>query len=143
MHRREQVGTVQVVDIGGGRAARLLRDDPAGRHEPRDGGSGLDQGLGQGGRLGGEAPEGLAERQVGQRAVTEVETVTDEDPVARLLRPVAQLGQQPGLADTGVAGQQDGVLGERLVRGQADQAGQPVRARRRGRPAGRARRVRA
>ena len=84
-------------------------EHPALRHQPGDGGGGVDEGGGQGGRLDGEPAEGLAERQVGQGTVTEVETVTDDHPPARVNGLVAQLGQQPGLADSGVAREQHGA----------------------------------
>jgi hypothetical protein len=129
VHGREQVRPVEVALLvlmyGGG----LLRQHPAGGHQPGDRGDGLDERVGQGGCFGGEAAEGLAERQVGQGAVAEVQTVPDQDPVARVLGPVPQLGEQAGLADAGVAGQEHGSVGGGRRAGgarQANEARQPV-----------------
>ena len=59
------------------------------------------------GQVGGEPAEDLGEREVGQRAVAEVEAVAGEDLPALGEGEVAQLGEEPGLADAGVAGEQD------------------------------------
>jgi hypothetical protein len=53
-----------------------------------------------------EPAQDLGERQVGQRAVAEVEAVADQRAPAGPVRAVAELAQQPGLPDPGVAGQQ-------------------------------------
>ena len=59
------------------------------------------------GQVGGEAAEHLGERQVRQGAVAEVEAVAGEDLPALGEGEVAQLDQQPGLADAGVTREQD------------------------------------
>ena len=57
------------------------------------------------GQVGGHPAEDLGEREVRQGAVAEVEAAGEHLP-ALGERDVAQLGEQPGLADAGVAGQQ-------------------------------------
>lgn len=85
----------------------------------------LDQARGEGRRLGGQPAEQLGERQVRQGAVGEVETVADQSTSSGLDGPRAQLGEQPGLAHSGVAGDEDrsgslvGAVG-------SDQGSQPV-----------------
>jgi hypothetical protein len=59
--------------------------------------------------LGGEPAQHLAERKVRQRALAEVEAVAGEHPPSLALGQVAQLHQQPGLADPGVPAEQDGA----------------------------------
>ncbi len=59
------------------------------------------------GEVGAEPAEDLRERQVRQRAVAEVEAVAGADLPALGEGEVAQLGEQPGLPDTGVAGEED------------------------------------
>ena len=63
------------------------------------------------GEVDGQPAEHLGEREVGQRAVAEVEAVAGEHLPALLDREVAELGEQAGLADPGVTGQQDGAAG--------------------------------
>ena len=58
-----------------------------------------------------EAAENLGERQVGQCAVGEVEAVARDDLPAQVEGAVAQRGQETGLADAGVTGEQDGDPG--------------------------------
>jgi hypothetical protein len=51
--------------------------------------------------------EDLQERQVRQWAVGQVDTLAAHHPPSAVHRQIGQLAQQPGLADAGVAGQQD------------------------------------
>ena len=60
------------------------------------------------GELTGDPTGDLGDREIGESAVGEVEAVTGEHLPALGDRPVAQLGEEPGLADARVAGQQDG-----------------------------------
>ena len=60
------------------------------------------------GQLAGDAAGDLGEGEVGKGAVGEVEAVTGDHEPAGLQRPVAQLGEEPGLADTRVAGEEHG-----------------------------------
>ena len=46
--------------------------------------------------------------KVGQSAVGEVEAVAGDHLPPGLVRPVAELGEEPGLADAGVTGEEDG-----------------------------------
>ncbi|MET3962191.1 hypothetical protein ABIE44_002125 [Marmoricola sp. OAE513] len=62
--------------------------------------------LEQVGDLGREPAHHLGERQVGQRAVAEVEAVPGDHLPTLGERDVAQLGEDPGLADARVPGQQ-------------------------------------
>ena len=106
----EPVGALRA--IGGAalrRAGRALGgvEHPVAGHQPGQRGLGGDQPVGDGGLVAGDGAEQLAERQVGQGAVAEVEAVTDHDPPAGVDRAVAQLGEQPGLAQAGVAGEQE------------------------------------
>ena len=73
--------------------------------EPGQGGVRVGDALDDLGQLGLEPAEHLGEREVGQRAVAEVEAVPGDDAPALGDREVAQLGEQPGLADAGVAGE--------------------------------------
>ena len=87
----------------------LLRGRPVGA-------AGVDQG-----------GDDLQERQVPQRAVGQVDAVPDQHPATAPAGPFGELGQQPGLADPGVAGQhrqaRPGVLRGSV---QTGQGGQPV-----------------
>ena len=69
------------------------------------------------GQLTGDAAGDLGEGEVGKGAVGEVEAVTGLDQPALGHGAVAQLGQQPGLADARVAGEEHGgpvgVVGRR------------------------------
>ena len=65
------------------------------------------------GQLTGDAAGDLGEGEVGKGAVGEVEAVPGQHPPAGVVPAVAQLGQQPGLADAGVAGQEHGRRGRR------------------------------
>ena len=70
------------------------------------------------GRSASSRPSTSENGQVGQRAVAEVEAVAGDDLPALGEGEVAQLGQQPGLADAGVAGEQRrGRLADRRRRG--------------------------
>jgi hypothetical protein len=60
------------------------------------------------GELAGDATGDLGDGEVGKSAVGEVEAVPGQHLPALGQRPVAQLGQQPGLAHARVAGQEDG-----------------------------------
>ena len=105
VHGLEQVGTVQrgrlVVLVGG--------EDPPPRLEPGQGGVDAGGGVDDVGQGGGHPAEHLGEREVGQGAVAEVEAVSGEHLPAVGVGQVAQLGEQPGLADAGVTGEQDGA----------------------------------
>ena len=59
-------------------------------------------------RVGGDGAEQVDERQIGQADVAEVDAVAGEHPHAAFGGPGGQLVEQPGLADPGVAGEQDG-----------------------------------
>ena len=99
-------------------------------HQPGDGRGGLDQG-GPVRGLGGQPAEHLAERQVGQRAVAEVEAVADEHPPAPASarsRSSASTRVLPTPASPASRTADPGWLG-----GQADQAHQPVELGRPGR----------
>nr|WP_264674201.1 hypothetical protein [Nocardioides lijunqiniae] len=117
VHGAEEVGAVERLGVvaGGGRqdaAARLEAGERGvdGRHLADD--------VGQ---VEGEATEHLGEREVGQGAVAEVEAVAGDDLPALGDRQVAQLEQQPRLADAGVAREQDGpAVAPRAVRGRTD-----------------------
>ena len=56
--------------------------------------------------VGGQPAEDLGEREVGQRAVAEVEAVAHQGAPAGVGRAVDELGEQPGLADAGVTAEQ-------------------------------------
>jgi hypothetical protein len=60
------------------------------------------------GEIVGQSAEHLGEREVRERAVAEVKTVPGEHLPALGVGQVAELGEEPGLADPGVAGQQNG-----------------------------------
>ena len=73
------------------------------------------------GQVAGDPAGDLRERKVGKGRVGEVEAVAGEDLPAAVDGPVAELGEEPGLADTGVAGEQDrGALGGRGRAGRGD-----------------------
>jgi hypothetical protein len=76
---------------------------------------GAGHGVSQLAELGGEPAEDLGEREVGQRAVAEVEAVAEQDPPVGVMRPMMKLGEQPALADAGVAGDDDGTGGGVIV----------------------------
>jgi len=65
----------------------------------------------------------LGERQVGQADRAEVDAVSDENGRAGGAGPAAELGEQPGLAHSGVAGQQH--RGRPPGPGALDRGGQP------------------
>lgn len=54
-----------------------------------------------------DLPEHLGEGEVGHRGLAEVEAVTHERAPALAGEPVEGLAQQPGLADSGVPGEED------------------------------------
>ena len=121
---REEVGPAGPV-IGAGRVlggvgtlGRGLGDpNPLAGEQAHDRGVGLSHGVDDGGELVLEPAEDLGEREVGQGAVTEVEAVPDDDEPAGGHRAVAQGQQQPGLADPGVAADEDGRTALRVVDG--------------------------
>ena len=112
VHRLEEVGPLErgAVDAPGvgGQAAALRGggEDPASGLEAGQGGVAAGDGVDDVGQLGGEAAEHLGEGEVGQRAVAEVEAVAGDDLPAVRDGDVAQLGEQPGLPDAGVSGEQ-------------------------------------
>ena len=71
-----------------------------------------------------EAAQHLAEGQVGQGLAGLAEAVADEDRPACVTGPAGDLGEQPGLADAGVAGQQDETGGV-STRPESDEVGEP------------------
>jgi hypothetical protein len=71
-----------------------------------------------------ERAQHLGEREVRQRAVPEVEAVADQHRPAGFLGTAPQLGEDPGLADTGVSAEQDGPRAG--VGPQPDQTGELV-----------------
>ena len=111
-HRLEQVvdggedvaaveGLVLVAVVGGA--------EPSARLEAGEGGVTLGHARGHLRPLREDAPEDLGEGEVGQRPVGQVEAVAGQHQPALAERDVAQLGQQPGLADARVAGEEHGV----------------------------------
>jgi hypothetical protein len=121
VHRLEQPCSVEPLGVqlvGGGEHA------PA-RHQSGDVGARLHHRLGHVRLLLDQPPEHLAEREVGQGAVAEVEAVSDHNPPPRGDRAGPQLGQHAGLAHAGVAAEQDS--GHRRVAGlQAEQGLEPL-----------------
>ena len=117
VHGGEQVGAVDAaVGLAGVGGFFVGPHHPAARAEAGEGRvlvGDLGDELGQ---LGLEAAQHLGEREVGQRAVAEVEAVAGDDPPLGGDGEVAQLHQQPGLADARVPGE-DGVVA--LARGPA------------------------
>ncbi len=95
---------------------RLVQHPVAG-HQPGEGRLLGDQPVGEQRLVAGDRAEQLAERQVGQRAVAEVEAVTDDHPPAGRTGQPAQLAEQPGLAQAGVTGEQDRGAGGRHLSG--------------------------
>ncbi len=69
-------------------------------------GIGLDQRARELRGLGGHGAESVAERQVRKGALAEIDAVTDDDPPAAVGGAGAQLAQQPGLSDPGIAAEQ-------------------------------------
>ena len=102
--RLEQVGPVE------GRAVAGLvgAEHPAAGLEPAERRVDAGDGADHVGEVDGQPAEHLGEREVRKRAVAEVEAVAGEHLPALGVGQVAQLGEQSGLADTGVAGQQNG-----------------------------------
>jgi hypothetical protein len=103
--RLEQLGAVEALTGRRGEAGQ----------EPAAGLEVVERGVGVGEATGGlgvgvvEAAEELAEREVGQRAVAEVETVSDGGAPPLHLGAGDQLAEHAGLADPGVAGEQHGA----------------------------------
>ena len=116
VHRVEQGGA-----FGRHRRKISISQQPAAREQSRECGVGLDQGVRHARSLGGQPTERLAEREIGRRAFSEVETVTDEHPPAVADDLLADLGDEPALAGTGVAAEQYGTTG---TTGHADQVGE-------------------
>jgi hypothetical protein len=102
----EQVGAVEGVALALA-VAVVGREHPAARLEPGEGGVDRRDRADDVGQVGGEAAERLGERQVGQGAVAEVQAVAGDDLPPLGVGEVAELQQQPGLADPRVARQQD------------------------------------
>ena len=101
MHGLEQVAAVDGAGVLGGSGQH-----PAAGLEAAEGGVDAGDGLDDVGEVCGQPAHHLGEREVGQRAVTEVEAVAGDDLPAVGDGEVTQLGEQPGLADAGVARQQ-------------------------------------
>jgi len=55
----------------------------------------------------GQRPQRLHDRGVGQPAAAELDATADQHPGARRLGPCRQLGDEAGLADAGLAAEQD------------------------------------
>ena len=109
VHRLEQVTTVKRGALAVVSTMPTVGQHPAAGLEPTEGGVGVGNRRDDVGQVGGQPAQHLGEREVGQRAVAEVEAVPREHLPALGEREVAQLGEQSGLADAGVTGQQDGV----------------------------------
>ncbi len=92
------------------------------RQQPGDRRARLDEGLGETDLFCSETAEGVAERQVREGDVTEVEALPDEHPPARLLCPHRQLGDEAALSDAGIA-TEDEVAARLVV--EADERGDP------------------
>ena len=108
VHGFEQRGFVDGATAAAARLLADLVDHPAAGREAVEGGVVAGDG---GQQLGGgdlEAAEDLGEGEVGQGAVAEVEAVAGDDLPAEVEGAVAQRGEEPGLADAGVAGEEDG-----------------------------------
>ena len=108
--------------VGGGLAPG---EQPAAGAEPPERrvllGDRVDEGRG----VGGEAADHLGEREVGEGAVAEVEAVPGHDLPAFGEGEVAELGEEAGLADAGVAREEDGAHRvEAVDRTDAEQSGQ-------------------
>ena len=67
-----------------------------------------------------EAAEDLGEGEVGKGAVGEVEAVAGDDLPAEVEGAVAQRGEEAGLADAGVAGEEDDAAAGRALRASPD-----------------------
>jgi hypothetical protein len=114
--RLEQLGPLDpLVPVGTGQ-------QPAARLQPDQRGVLGDQPLGKGRGVGGEPAQQLAERQVGQGAVAEVQAVADQAAPAGRGRTVHQLREHPGLADPGIA--RDQRHSGLHARGEAERGGQ-------------------
>ena len=120
MHRLQQLAPVE-------RAGGLVgvRQHPPSGHQPGDRRMRSQQVVREGRRLGRQPAEHLGERQVRERAVAEVEAVADDDLPAELHRAVAQCHEHAGLADTGVAGEQDSSVAPRVPSTGRREAGGP------------------
>jgi hypothetical protein len=81
------------------------RQQPTSRQEPAYGGMVLGHRRGEQTSCG-QTSEDLREREIGQRAVTEVEAVPSQHQPTGTLRALPELGQQTGLPHPRVAGQQ-------------------------------------
>ena len=97
VHRLEELAAGQ-----GGVVASGVAAHPAARLEAAEGGVQLEGGGDHVGGVDGQPAEDLGEREVGKRAVGEVEAVARGDLPAVLEREVAELGEQAGLAEAGV-----------------------------------------
>ena len=105
-----------------------LVDHPAAGREAVQGGVVAGDG---GEHLGGrdlEAAEDLGEGEVGQGAVGEVEAVAGDDLPAEVEGAVAQRGEEAGLADAGVAGEEDDAAAGRAVSPDATMPSRRVRS---------------
>ena len=96
----EEIAAVGLRRLGGGAAEVGLQERP-------EGGVGGDQVIGHLRLVGEQTAEELDEREVGEGAAGLTETVPDHDPPAVVTGALRELGEQPGLAHAGVAGQHD------------------------------------
>ena len=118
VHGLEEVRTVEADCRGVPLLAVGPRQHPPSGLEPLHGGVGLqDRRDDLVRQLVDQPADHLGERQVRQRTVAEVDTVPDGDGPAPGPSRVGQLAEQPGLADAGVAVQEQGMRGAvRLTR---------------------------
>jgi hypothetical protein len=103
-HPVEQLDPFEAVP---GRRRRTLAGGHLGQ-QPAQAGQGRGQGGGDLGlaRAGAEVAEGVDEGHVREADVADLHAAADQHPDAAALGPGGELGQQPGLADAGVAGDQ-------------------------------------
>ena len=127
VHGIEQRGLVDVgADAGpgtGGTLAALVHHPASGREAVQGGVVAATEASDLGGRdL--EAAEDLGEGEVGQGAVGEVEAVAGDDLPAQVEGAVAQRGEEAGLADAGVAGEEDDAAAGEGLRTRRCRAGE-------------------
>ncbi len=106
VHGLEQLAAGQGGVVAGGVAAH-----PAACPETAESGVQLEGGGDHVGGVGSQPAEDLGEREVGKRAVGEVEAVARGDLPAVLERAIAELGEQAGLAEAGVTAEEDDRVG--------------------------------
>jgi hypothetical protein len=117
---REEVGATGPVVAAGravGRIATLGHANSLPRQQPLDGWKRLGNGRDHGRLLVLKPAEDLREGQVGKGAVTEIEAVADDDEAAGRDGEVAQRQQEPGLANAGIAAEENGAAAVGVVDG--------------------------